>query len=500
MRSFHPAAVLTLVLSVGSAAAGPPAGPVRAQTPDEPERGTVLGHDADGLEAAERLYGLSLIWREAAYNFPYFEHVPELDWDSAYRAAIPRVLQATSTLAYYRELQRFMALLEDGHSRVHLPDSIVQRRPFSSPWVDLEAVGGRPMVANVATELADSLPVGSEIVAVEGMAVDAYVERRVLPWVFASAPHARRISAVEGSHTRGYGVLVGRAGEPVRVRVATPAGDEVELTLARDRFDVERTWARAPEDARRPPLVLGWAAPGVAHLELNTFSDGSLVARLDSVLPELRRARGIVIDLRRNSGGSDVIAAGVLARFAEGPFAGAAWRTRINDAYYRALGSFGRSTLERALPPPEDSALVELAVRHHAGDAWRTEEADTLSPAFDGERIGAPVAILVDRTTASAAENLLLRIPDDPRFVIVGSPTAGSTGQPLVFALPGGGSGQVVTRAVLLPDGTPLVKTGVVPDVVVEPSIEDVRAGRDPALERAVELVRQERRPPGMER
>lgn len=62
-----------------------------------------------------------------------------------------------------------------------------------------------------------------------------------------------------------------------------------------------------------------------------------------------------------------------------------------------------------------DPALVELAVRHHAGDAWRTEAADTLRADFDGERVGAPVAILVDRTTAPAAENLLLRIPEESR-------------------------------------------------------------------------------------
>jgi C-terminal processing protease CtpA/Prc len=479
--------LLTVVPSVMHSL-DPRSGALLAQTSETADHGNEEDRGAGGLDPAERLFGLSLIWREAAYNFPYFEHLPELDWDAAYRAAVPRVLEATSTLAYYRELQRFVALLEDGHSRVHLPDSIVGRRPFSSPWVDLEAVSGRPMVANVAVELADSLPVGSEIIAVEGMGVDEHIERRVLPWVFASAPHARRISAIEGSHTRGYGLLVGPAEDPVRIQAARPSGDEVWLTLARDRFRVAREWVHPPDNADGPPLVLAWPAPDVAHLELNTFSNPSVVARLDSVLPQLLGARAVVVDLRRNTGGSDVVAAEVLARFADGPFPGQAWRTRTNDAYYRALGSFGRSALERALPP-EDSALVDIAVRHYAGDAWRTEEADTLGPVFEGERVSAPVAILVDRTTASAAENLLLRIPDDGRFVIVGSPTAASTGQPLVFGLPGGGSGQVVTRAVLLADGTPLVKTGVVPDVVVEPTIEDLRAGRDPALERALALL-----------
>ncbi|MGD2067971.1 MAG: S41 family peptidase [Gemmatimonadota bacterium] len=452
-----------------------PAGPARSQNPS-------------GLGPAERVYGLSLIWKEAAYNFPYFDQLPGLDWDAAYREAVPRVLAARSTLDYYRALQRFTALLQDGHTRVHLPDSIVGRRPFSSPWVDLQAVGGRALVSNVATELADSLPVGSEIVSVEGATLDEYLARHVLPFVFASAPHSRRISAIEGSHSRGYGLLVGPPGEPVRVRARTPAGREVHLTLARDRFDVSREWVRSTEAEREPLVELTWPAPGIARLALNSFSDRRLVVLVDSLSPELLQARGVVLDLRRNGGGNDVVAGAVLARFTDEPLVGTAWRVRVNDAYYRALGSFGRSALERALPP-EDSSLVELALRHYAGEAWRYEEPDTLRPAFEGRRISAPVAVLVGRGTASAAENFLVRLPDDDRFVIVGTPTAASTGQPLRFRLPGGGMGQVVTRAVLLPDGTPLVKTGVVPDVRIAPTPADVREGRDPVLDRAVQLL-----------
>lgn len=455
------------------------AAPVRAQAP---------GAAQGGLSSAERVFGLSLIWREAAYNFPYFDQLPELDWDSAYRAAVPRVLEAETTLEYYRELQRFTALLGDGHTRVQLPDSILRRHPFSSPWVELEAVGDRALVANVARELADSLPPGSEILRVDGHELREHLERHSLPWVFASAPHSRLISAIEGSHTRGYGLLVGPPDEPVLVGMRRPDGREAELTLARDRFRVEREWVRPRERSRPPPLELAWPATGVAHLKLNSFSDPTLVARLDSVLPELRKAEGIVLDLRENTGGSDFVAEAVAARFTAGPLVGTAWRTRVHDAYLRALGSFGRQALERAFPPG-DTALVEEALRHWAGEAWRVEPPDTSRPAFDGARIDAPVAVLIDRTTASAAENFLVRLPDDPRIVTVGSPTAASTGQPVVFALPGGGGGQVVTRAVLLPGGTPIVATGVVPDVLVTPTLEEVRRGEDPALERAVALV-----------
>jgi C-terminal processing protease CtpA/Prc len=59
----------------------------------------------------------------------------------------------------------------------------------------------------------------------------------------------------------------------------------------------------------------------------------------------------------------------------------------------------------------------------------------------------------------------------------------------LGFPLPGGGSARIVVTRDLLPDGRPLSGNGIQPDIVVYPTIADVVAGRDPALERAVEEI-----------
>jgi C-terminal processing protease CtpA/Prc len=40
------------------------------------------------------------------------------------------------------------------------------------------------------------------------------------------------------------------------------------------------------------------------------------------------------------------------------------------------------------------------------------------------------------------------------------------------------------------PDGTEYVGRGIAPDVVVRPTLADVRQGRDPVLEAAVEALR----------
>jgi hypothetical protein len=42
------------------------------------------------LSVAEKVYGLSLFWKEVSYNFAYFDQVPDLDWDSAYQEFIPQ--------------------------------------------------------------------------------------------------------------------------------------------------------------------------------------------------------------------------------------------------------------------------------------------------------------------------------------------------------------------------------------------------------------------------
>jgi C-terminal processing protease CtpA/Prc len=76
------------------------------------------------------------------------------------------------------------------------------------------------------------------------------------------------------------------------------------------------------------------------------------------------------------------------------------------------------------------------------------------------------------------------------RGTIVGEPTGGSTGQPLMFKLPGGGAARVCTKRDTYPDGKDFVGVGVQPQVLVRPTIADFRAGRDTVLEAALDFLR----------
>ena len=109
--------------------------------------------------------------------------------------------------------------------------------------------------------------------------------------------------------------------------------------------------------------------------------------------------------------------------------------------------------------------------------------------ADDKKYYSRPVVLLTRSRTASMAENFCVGFQIMHRGKIIGGPTMGSSGTPLFFSLPGGGSAQVVTTKNMYPDGKELIGYGVQPDMEVYPTIEDFRMGRDRVLEKALEYL-----------
>ena len=57
----------------------------------------VQAEDGD-LSEKEKLWGLMQVWAEAKFNFPFFDQVPDLDWDASVQEYIPRVIAAEDTV------------------------------------------------------------------------------------------------------------------------------------------------------------------------------------------------------------------------------------------------------------------------------------------------------------------------------------------------------------------------------------------------------------------
>lgn len=421
--------------------------------------------DPGALEPEDRVFGLSLIWQEANYNFAFFDQVPELDWDAAYRAFIPEVLAAESTLEYYRTLQRFIALLRDAHTTVRFPRDLIQSGTWSYPWVLITRVDGQAYVRSVGAGLRHRIPAGSIITHIDGTPADEYIQVNVVPFVASSTRHDLFDRAYREA-------LHGHAGSSVEIGFVSPDGRTESLEVYRDRWTREDTWAPDP-NVQRPRFSLTWPEDDVALVEITTFEDAGVVDDWLAALPDLRKARALILDIRNNPGGNSNVGWTIASWLTDEPLLTSAWRTREHRAAFKAWGRFD--------PDRADWAAM---------NSWfKGGTPRSLSPA-EGKRLILPTVVLQDHPTGSAAEDFLVSIEAVPTITTLGRPSAGSTGQPLFLELPGGGTAFICTKRDTFPDGRDFVGVGIIPDIPVEPTVGDVRADRDVMLERALEYLR----------
>ncbi len=480
--SATPGRVLVASLLIATAAITATAVPaVATAAPEEPGPARATGT----LTAADKILGLARFWSEASTGFAYFDQVPGLDWDAAFHDAIPRILATGSTAAYYEELARFCALLQDGHTTVYPPPAI--RRATSKPQVFLREVDGRVLVIDVGVDLARRLPRGAELLAIDGCPLEEDLVARRLPLISASTAAVRRLRAIDG-------ILAGPVGTAVTVTIAPPDEPARDVTLERPSRWGAWAWSHRGAEARRRIFVHRPLADGYHLVAINTFADASVADSLAARLPALRDAAGLILDLRHNTGGDSGTAYAVVAMLCDRPFQGTSWRTREQRGAYRAWGAHAATLDPGAWSRMSDGTRqwYERMRDHWTGDAWHVEAAQTYQPA--PANLGhLPLAVLVGPHTASAAEDGLVALQSADRGLLVGQTTCGSSGQPLHLDLPGGGRARICVKRDTHPDGRPYVGVGIAPDVVVVPTADDLYGETDTARDRAVAALRDRR-------
>jgi len=158
-----------------------------------------------------------------------------------------------------------------------------------------------------------------------------------------------------------------------------------------------------------------------------------------------KKAPAVIVDLRQNPGGEAL-------------------------ALARSLGEF----FPRSIP------MGRFVRRTGVGEPLRA------SPGLVGARYPGAVAVLVSQNSGSSSEIFAHAIRLQKRGIVLGTRTSGAVLGAETGALPGGGELQVSVRDYLTADGKRLEGIGVTPDITVETTIDDLRAGRDPVLEAAL--------------
>ncbi len=102
-----------------------------------------------------------------------------------------------------------------------------------------------------------------------------------------------------------------------------------------------------------------------------------------------------------------------------------------------------------------------------------------------------PLVVLIDGGTASASEIVAGALSDRQRATLIGSQTFGKGSVQLVFDLSDGSSVHVTSARWLTPNHHTLDGNGLMPDIPVAITQEDIDNGRDPVLDRAVHYLQE---------
>jgi hypothetical protein len=70
-----------------------------------------FGQIPNTLSSTDKIFGLSKFWQEVNYNFVYLDKVDRKMWDNKYIELINTIPNTKNDYEYYRELQKFCALL-----------------------------------------------------------------------------------------------------------------------------------------------------------------------------------------------------------------------------------------------------------------------------------------------------------------------------------------------------------------------------------------------------
>lgn len=198
----------------------------------------------------------------------------------------------------------------------------------------------------------------------------------------------------------------------------------------------------------------GRVGTNTGYAVIGSFLGDGWSGEMDEVLDRLNGVTSMVIDVRNNNGGNRTLAIDIAGRFTD------------------RSHTFG---------------YIKLRNGTKHGDFTDYIAADVV-PRGPRQFTG-PVYVLSNRHDFSSAEDFLLAMRGTGTAKIVGDTTAGVTGGPIVRELANGWTYELSQWIEFTADKKPFEGFGLVPDVAVKSNSVLMRAGNDPALERAQSLA-----------
>ncbi|HYL14752.1 MAG TPA: S41 family peptidase [Terriglobales bacterium] len=394
------------------------------------------------LSPKQRLKLFDQVWQlvNERYYDPAFNGV---DWKSVRERYRPHIASASSDDDFYTLLKEMTGELHDAHTRFRSPAERERsdKSQASTPGIAVGELDGAPVVITVDSD-SEAARAGVEpgmiVATVDGV---PFAERLAQVREEVGTSSSKRATALISYHR----ILTGEPESSVRLGLLRPDGTTLDVTLTRHLIPLA------------PPVFTRQLPSGYIYLKFGMF-DETAAREFKEALARASGAPGIVIDLRGNPGGDLQTA----LRIAGGFFA-----DKVSFGKVISRSGKAPSLLLRILGVPS-----ELEVGRPGGQIY-----------------SGPVVILVNEGSGSDAELFSAGMQENGRAAIVGRQTCGCVLASIAHRVKGGGELDISEFNILTAKGNRLEGTGVMPDVPVPLTLEDLRRHHDATLREAVAVL-----------
>lgn len=391
-------------------------------------------------DAGFRMLALFRFWNIIQYYFPN-RHLIGEDWNKVLPEFIPQFAGAANELEYKLAALKLIGRIHDTHANLFSRDDTMpkywglNRLAVKVSFIEDKAV----VVAyhDKAEGERTGLKVGDVIEEINGRKVADIVKERLDLYPASNYPTKLRDIA-------GYLLRTNETTMKLKYRRNKTVAEVTVDCLPKSKYKVNPD---AFFDRSLPSFKM--IGEDVAYLYPGTLKRGEM----SSLLPKIEKTKGLIVDLRTYP--SDFIV------FSLGQFL----LSKPTDFVKFSQGSIAM--------PGLFTMPVELKVGIENPNPYKGK-----------------VVILINEITQSQAEYTTMALRTAPRATVIGSTTAGADGNVSEFYLPGGIGTMISGIGVLYPDGRETQRVGIVPDVVVKPTVKGIAEGRDELVEKALEIIR----------
>jgi hypothetical protein len=435
--------------------------------------------------------------------------------DAAFQELSTKLNHDQSLQDAYLAFSLFAAKVKCGHTYANFfnqPKTVVaalfqgqNRVPFYFHWL-----GGAMIVTEDFTP-AHQLPRGTEIVSINGTPATDVLALLLTIARADGSNDAKRIASLEVTGDSNYEtfdiyfpMFFPQQSTQLKLEIREPSAVKSKLIEAAAlTFEQRVAPIKSRENSRQgadtDPLFQWTYLPnGAAHLVMPTWAlyntKWDWQAWLNSHLDELadKHSPALIVDLRGNEGGNDVGNL-ILARLVSSDLKLSASRRLVRyrkvpaelipyldtwDPSFKDWGAAAIDLLESWPTAPRGVAYLRLK---RFDDA---ESGDVIHPA--GKRFTGKVFVLVDANNSSATFQFAQIVQQNQLGTLVGQPTGGNQrgingGAFFFLRLPNSKIEMDLPLIGSFP-ATERPDSGLTPDILITPAVDDIAAGRDPVL------------------